>query len=331
MRPSNSNLPEILLCGYERGGTTLLSDIFRSNGYESGFECGALLCSSPKKFKEFKPYIDLLYTGWDVTPQQMTPHFNNGFDSFYSNLVSEAFPDMPKGTKIFDKTPIYMQALGKCLNRTNFIKRAVVIYRDPRGFFVSAAKRRINSESIDDHLVRHIDSLTDHYIRYFTGVAAHIQNKNVLMVSMEDLCTREEYLLSMIGQFATGEPFKPRNAQSRFENVTSKSMDLSKVYEFEEYISESTQNLVLEKTKLAAMFFADPKDRVKYIGYSKAIFQKIDALLEKYDLPRYGCDIDGVYFEPFTYLLRHADVRDAGLNPIDHFTRYGQKESRNPA
>lgn len=45
-----------LLCGYERGGTALLSGIFRANGFDSGFECGVLLADQPKDMSALQPY-----------------------------------------------------------------------------------------------------------------------------------------------------------------------------------------------------------------------------------------------------------------------------------
>ena len=43
--------------------------------------------------------------------------------------------------KFFDKTPIYMSELGKCLHKAPFMKKAIVIHRDPRAVFLSMAKR----------------------------------------------------------------------------------------------------------------------------------------------------------------------------------------------
>ena len=58
MESKVKNLPEIILCGYERGGTTMLSELFRSNNYESGFECGVLMCKQPYDFVNYQPYFN---------------------------------------------------------------------------------------------------------------------------------------------------------------------------------------------------------------------------------------------------------------------------------
>ena len=60
MESKVENLPEIILCGYERGGTKMLSELFRSNNYESGFECGVLMCKQPYDFVNYRPYFNII-------------------------------------------------------------------------------------------------------------------------------------------------------------------------------------------------------------------------------------------------------------------------------
>jgi hypothetical protein len=324
-------LPNILLCGYERGGTTLLSDIFRSNGYNSGFECGVLMCKTPKDFMQYKPYIDMLYSGWGIEKDKFDHLYQKDFEHFYNTLIREAFSETFSTDNYFDKTPIYMSALGSCLNRTSFINKAVVIHRDPRAVFVSMARRLAkNKLLLNDFILKNLDYLTKRYLDYFKGCAAHFSNPDVLFVPFEELCTREVLFLKIIGNFSSGKSFHGRTKPSNFSNVEKQTMDISKVYEFKKFISSELEMKILDKTKLAAVFFADPYERVKYMDVYKDMYFKIDKLLIQSGLTRYGYKIEGVYFEPFTYLLKYKDVLDAKMNPITHFQRYGKYEGRNP-
>ena len=48
-------IPEIAIGGFEQGGTTFISEILRTGGYQSFFEMGVLLAESPQKYKNFEP------------------------------------------------------------------------------------------------------------------------------------------------------------------------------------------------------------------------------------------------------------------------------------
>lgn len=325
-------IPELLLCGYERGGTTLLSDIFRLNGYNSGFECGVLMCETPREFSRYKPYIDILYPGWGLERGKFKYLFKQDFEYFYSSLIEAAFPGAPLTVRYFDKTPIYMSALGSCLNRTSFINKAIVIHRDPRAVFVSMAKRLAkNKLLLEDYIFKNLDYLSNRYLDYFIGSAVHFFNPDVLFVPFEDLCTREDSFFKLLGDFSTGRSFYSKIKPSTFEKAKIQTMDLSKVYEFKKIISSELEDKILEKTKLAAVFFADPHDRVKYLDTFNDTCFKIDKILKREGLPKYGHKIEGLYFEPFTYMLRYKDVLDAETNPVTHFQKYGKYEGRNPS
>ena len=83
-------LPEIILCGYERGGTTLLSEIFRNNGYQSGFECGVLLAQSPCEFKEVHPFYERILNDWKISKHELEYATNGNFEHFYDSIISSS-------------------------------------------------------------------------------------------------------------------------------------------------------------------------------------------------------------------------------------------------
>lgn len=320
--------PDFILAGYERGGTTLLSEIFRSNGYESGFECGVLMGETPKDLRKAKPYWDMLLPGWKISPKQRRHATSGDFEQFYDRLYQAAFPEF--SGRFFDKTPIYMSQLGLCMKRAPNLKGALVIHRDPRAVFLSNARRTHPKLSAEEAVSKELDTLAKRYIRYFIGCIAHLDNPDVLFVPFEDLVSREDTWLQAIGNFAGGCPFVGMQGNPRFGNVTSSKMDLAKVMEFDETLSPDLQNRIMEATKLASLFFADATDRAKFGQFWHDIKGEADQVISRHGLPRALELDDGTYFEPLTYLLRYEDVRKAGVNPVTHFQNHGRSEKRAP-
>ena len=120
-------LPRVLLCGYERGGTTHMSELFRANGFESGFDCGVLLVNEPAEMPSVQKHL-------------VDEACRGSIEDFCDTAVSATFPDRADGS-IFDKTPGYMGRMGKCLSRAPLIEKSEVIYCDLRSIFVSMAGR----------------------------------------------------------------------------------------------------------------------------------------------------------------------------------------------
>lgn len=322
-------VPKLILCGYERGGTTLLSEIFRANGYESGFECGALLAASPQEFRRLQPYWDMLPGGWSVSEQVRDQAAQHDFVGFYDTLLRAAFPchDGP----FFDKTPKYMEQLALVRARAPLVTKAVVIHRDPRAVFVSMAKRLSPELEPEAGIRRNFSSLTSRYLSYFLGAISHLQSPDTLFVPFEELVGREDAWLKALGLFSDGRVFTRRKSASRFGNVTSDAMDLPKVAEFDRVLSRQLQSEILDATRLAALFVCDPVERVGLAEMWHDLSGQADRLLQNFDLPRSGILVEGEPFEPFAYLLRYPDVLKSGMNPVMHFERYGRRERRRPA
>ena len=89
---------KFIVCGLEHSGTTMVSDLFREHPLtESGFECGVLLCQSPREFKNFHPYCDHMEVGWGITKDDLneccdTDHFDEFFSRLFakSNILSDS-------------------------------------------------------------------------------------------------------------------------------------------------------------------------------------------------------------------------------------------------
>lgn len=324
-----NRFPEFILAGYERGGTTLLSELFRANGYESGFETGVLLAPSPSAFSRLQPYWDMLLGGWKIDHGTRKLAIEGDIRHFYSTLISAAFPD--HDGPFFDKTPKYMECLGLCLSRAPFLKGAIIIHRDPRAVFVSMAKRLSPDISVPEAIEKNFKLLTQRYLSYFIGSIAHIGSENVLFVPFEELVSREESWLKALGLFARERPFERRNSKSRFENVSSERMETSKVVEFDRLLRPGLQERILDATRLAAPFIASPVERVKYEDLWMETFDRADRLLRHFNLPRVGMMVENQYFEPLTYLVRYPDILAARVNPVDHYLRRGVYERRKTA
>lgn len=325
----NNFLPEYLLAGYEQGGTTLLSEIFRTNGYESGFETGILLAASPSDFQLIQPFWDMLLDGWKISEVARELAVQGTVAQFYSTLLEAAFPR--HSGPFFDKTPRYMQSLGLCLSRAPFLKGAVLIHRDPRAVFASNAKRLSPKLSVPDAIEANFGALAERYLSYFIGSIAHMSASNVMFVPFEELVSREDSWLKAIGFFSQGRAFIRRAAKSRFANVVSQQMETAKVVEFDTILKPDLQRRILEATRLAAPFIASPLERVKYEGLWIETLDRADQLLRSWDLPRVGLKVAGQYFEPLTYLIRYPDVLEAKINPVIHFELWGVHEGRKPA
>ncbi|MFD1193336.1 hypothetical protein ACFQ3C_01460 [Seohaeicola saemankumensis] len=320
---------EYILAGYERGGTTLLSDLFRANGFESGFECGVLLGKNPSEMPNINPYWDMLLSGWKISKETRQAAISGSLEDFYQTICKAAFPEF--NGSFFDKTPIYMKTLGTCINRAPFIKGAVVIHRDPRAVFASMAKRLSPNDSVASGVEKNFKLLQNRYLSYFIGSISHLESKRVIFVPFEELASRENVWLKTIGYFVNGKSFEKRDFKSRFENVTSSKMDLNKIIEFNELLPIDLQNRILEATRLASTFFAGPVERAKYGDLWEETLETAQKRLAEFDLPAVGMDIDGTYFEPLTYLIRYPDVLKAGVNPVEHFRKAGRREKRTPA
>gem|GEM_PF-2896300 len=325
-------IPEVVLCGYERGGTTLLSEIFRQNGFRSGFEVGVLMCESPKDFENYYPYNKNMIALWDNLDEESFKAAckEQSFESFYTNIFDTSFPRVTVNEKFYDKTPIYMSELGRVLSRTEFVNKAIVITRDPRSVFVSWSKRQVEKNNIEEYIKKNIDVLVRRYLKYFIGCITHRNNPNVKFVSFEDLCLDVHQHLDIIGTFIEGKKWKNFGSEPKYSNVTNKNINIAKLNEYQQFISIETEKLILEKTKLAALFFSTEKVREEYLVSWLSIEEDVRQVLKEYSIVERSLTVEGVYFEPETYLLRHRDVLRKKINPIMHFNRSGKKEGRKP-
>ena len=66
-----------LVCGFERGGTTALSEVLRQvPGVEAGFEGGFLLAGDPGSFPAVEPYYGMALRG--ASYREILAHYYRG-------------------------------------------------------------------------------------------------------------------------------------------------------------------------------------------------------------------------------------------------------------
>jgi hypothetical protein len=329
-RPRSLRLPELLVCGYARGGTTLLSDILRANGWESGFEGGALLAETAADIPHCSPYWERLAGAWNIRRNQRDTLPLTSFAAFYNMLIRRAFPDAPPTMRFFDKTPGYMERLGQVMARAPFVRKVLVIHRDPRAIFASYAKRQMSGRSLERVIEARFAAYVARYIERFAAVIAHKDRPEVLFVPFEGLCADPALWLDRIGCFVSGAPFVGPSGPSRFRNVYGTGIDPALATEFREQMDPEMEQRILDATALAAPFFMEEAERLAYGGPWRETEARARALLERYARQPLGEIAAGAAFDPLTYLVRYPDALDSGIDPVVHYETTGRAEGRLP-
>ena len=129
-----------IICGYERGGTTLVSEIIRQHPKLDGrFEIGFLLADTPQNFRSLKAYVFNLKSRWGLNDEDVdyicqAPDF---IEAYRRLIECSNLPD--KEINIYDKTPRYMERLPSIMQRVDV--PVVCVVRDPRAVYYSMIKR----------------------------------------------------------------------------------------------------------------------------------------------------------------------------------------------
>lgn len=181
-------LPEVVICGYEHGGTTLLLEILIKSGiYDSGFESGILLCEKPEELTHLPEFSDIIKSGWKISQNDLE-YISSSSDhnEMYKRLIERSkFYD--KNKKLVDKTPKYMLFLDEVIER-NPSAKYLVISRDPRGIIQSWLKRLPNILTIEKGLVSALERYNSYYRGYISAKNKYQKNK-ILWLRFEDLCS----------------------------------------------------------------------------------------------------------------------------------------------
>ena len=319
MNTKNDLLPKLIICGYERGGTTLLSDWVRSAGYFSYFEIGVLLFSNSNNFSKERnnPYIKM------VKKSLINDDINIDFTS-HESIYNSIFQGK-NSTKFFDKTPKYMSMLGDVIQRSPFCDKYIVITRDPRNVFQSWAMRNNKSEDIETCIKSNLNQWAKRYLSYYYGCISYIDDDQVLFIKHEDLCLNPIDSKKIIELFLGNKISLDSvigNKKRSFNNVEN-AINSDKAFDGITKISATLQNNILKATKEAAPFFFNDARKKQYIKNWYSRYTKAWNLITNFGLKNHSEWVDGKRIDPLFYYLYHDDVLKAGINAVKHFEKHG--------
>jgi hypothetical protein len=195
-KPSSRGiLPDFLICGLEHSGTTLVSDLFREHpSCDSGFECGVLLCNTPKEFPELNPFYKNMSAGWKISPEDLEHSCStDDFSIFYKRLFRKSkIIDRSKTSIVFDKTPRYIAKLKEVCGRVN--RPVIAVIRDPRSIAASDFKRSgVDSDNIEEWYDSWMPAKLGYMKKAYRGYLFAWESDQCIVIRHEDLClnTRE--------------------------------------------------------------------------------------------------------------------------------------------
>lgn len=241
---------DFIICGLEHSGTTLASDLFRQvPGCDSGFECGVLLCDTPREFPKKQPFFQNMLAGWKITESELaTACDTSSFAEFYDNLYKHAGlfeGDQP--VIRFDKTPRYIVNLPAIAE----IAEAPIIamIKDPRAAAWSDFRRSKGTmEEIESWYQEWMLPKKKYMERAYEGYLHAWENKQCLVTRLEDLCLNTRSTVERMFQHVGLEPsLRYLNiSDSRYPHTRGKSINISTAVEHLERLPEGIQERVLE-------------------------------------------------------------------------------------
>jgi hypothetical protein len=254
-----------IICGFEQGGTTLLSEILRGHpDLDGGFEGGFLLADNPSDFSStdnLKQFYSMMKSGWglDDKSRQHVCESNN-WHTLYERLVKYSKIIKDKNVWLFDKTPRYMLSLEDVMLKVPDTP-CIVITRDPRAVMWSRAKRHIAEYTltIDDWENEYMKSRCRNYRLYVKGFKAALNNKNlssrILHVSHEKLCLYPEVETNRIFDFlGLSQNLIRSELKPKFKQVHGQSISSEYVYEYQNNLSEDLCQKIIELTTSEDLF-----------------------------------------------------------------------------
>jgi SAM-dependent methyltransferase len=246
-----------LVCGFERGGTTALSEVLRqAPGVEAGFEGGFLLARDPMSFPSVEPYYGMALRGWNLALEDMDYVCSApGWEEMYRRLAERFRPG--ERVRVFDKTPRYMERLAEVMAKVPGVP-VIVVVRDPRALFWSWLKRA--GERPADWL----EAYPARYHSYAAGYRAARRaglGDRLLLVRHEDLSLHPEEEARRIFSFL-GLDFDPAylSFAPRFRNVRGEGVTSAFVLEYRDHLTAGECEQILEATAGCADWWWKPPE-----------------------------------------------------------------------
>ncbi len=178
-----------VICGLERSGTTLVSELFRQlPNVDAGFEVGVLLQPSPRDFPANQPFADNMLHDWGLTHDALRACCDtDDFITFYARLQAASTALAPGTKTIFDKTPRYLATLDSCMARINV--PFIATFKDPRSTVYSDFKSSGAADFdrwFDAYAPDKINYMRLHYQQLER--ARRAADPRLCIVRLEDLC-----------------------------------------------------------------------------------------------------------------------------------------------
>jgi len=275
------NLLFCLVCGFERGGTTLVAELIRQDPEIDGrFECGFLLVDDLADFASLDVYVRNIKAGWGLSQEsleyilQAPSHI-----AAYQRLIERA--NLPnKNIRIYDKTPRYMRHLPEVLSKVDV--PCICVVRDPRALYWSQRKH-YNHDNLShqeyerpyNFLMRFkdvpginwiskkylegerekvwMDAFCAYYLRFSNAWKAADEQYpgRILLVKHDQLCTNPKEETQRIYDFL-GMRFKEEyidlpTTPDPYVNRGGIVKDL--VYEYQQGLSRKNQKYLLNETR----------------------------------------------------------------------------------
>jgi hypothetical protein len=197
------NIVKAIICGYERGGTTLVNKLLLSHtDLCSGFESGFLLADTPAKYldRKFSDYNgSLIKNGWGINDRDLAYICeSNNWNQGYDRLRERSHVINDKSAFLFDKTPRYMRVLNDVLCRYQ-LAPCVVVLRRPEAVICSWLKRKEDVDINDPGWIL-LRRFCRRYNDYARGYAEALKYHpyRILTIQYEELCNSPQQALNKI-------------------------------------------------------------------------------------------------------------------------------------
>ena len=255
MKICENNTPlKTVVCGFERGGTTLLSEILKQHPMlASGFEGGFLLVDEVSEFLKLEPYCTNFKRGWQIEDNDLDYICQaHTWANVYQRVIERSPVIENKETLIFDKTPKYMQDLPNVLKKVPNVS-CIVLIRDPRAVLYSWAKR--SQLDMEEWLSKNLKSACTRYVSYLKGYtesASTSLNSRILLIRYEEICLNQQQEAEKIFDFLKFD-FDPSfisfQKNKSFPNVHGNQISGSYLLEYESGFPKWACEKILEFTK----------------------------------------------------------------------------------
>ena len=255
---NNSPLSAIV-CGFERGGTTLISEILRQHPtLDSGFECGFLLSdNSPLEFLTspiMRPYREMINDGWRVTDADVKYICESDtWAMVYSRIIERSGNFNKNKSLLFDKTPIYMKYLSSVLEKVPNVP-CIVIVREPLSLFWAWEKRMSKlTENINIPILQRIPTYIQRYSTYINGLKLAMLSgyaDRIYIIKYEKFCMDIENEATKMFEFLNLDysPDYLKFAAPKFPNVYGNDISTIYIDEYKHHLDDDTCNKIIELT-----------------------------------------------------------------------------------